>query len=154
MLSHRVWLLLVSATRVSHGAIYRVHYNNTRVPYPHICIMSIHTAKRQKLTETDPPNIKKDLCNCLRNIDSDKSPASVLNDHKQKLDKVLARWSKPDRESEFHTDRVCEKLIYVLESEYSEANIGLEHFTGKDKLRTRYLLEASKPGLLPLLRAA
>ena len=104
--------------------------------------MSVHTAKRRKLTETDPPDIKKDLSNCLRTIDSDQSPASVLDDHKQNLDKVLVRWSKQDREVESHSGRVYEKLVYVLEHKYSEANIGLEQFTGKDKLRTRYLLEA------------
>lgn len=91
---------------------------------------------------TDPPDIKKDLCNYLRIIDSDKSTASVLDDHKQNLDKVLARWSKQVREIESHSDHVYEKLVYVLEHEYSEANMGLEHFRGKDQLRARYLLEA------------
>ena len=92
--------------------------------------------------ENGPSGHQKDLCNCLRNIDSDKATASVLDDHKQNLNKILAHWSENDSESESHSDRVYEKLIYILEHQYSEANIGLEHFTGKDKLRTRYLLEA------------
>ena len=106
--------------------------------------MSDHSAKRRKLAKTDPPDIKEDLCNCLVAINSDKSNASVLDDQKQNLNKVLARWIKQDRESGSNSDRVYEKLIYVLDREYSEATIGLEHFTGKDKLRTHYLLEACR----------
>ena len=114
--------------------------------------MSIHTAKRRKLTKTDPPDIKEDLCNCLRSIDSDKATASVLDDQKQNLDKVFARWSKQDQDpiSDPHTEswfgchsaRVYGKLVYVFEHKYPEANIGLEHFRAKDQLQTRYLLEA------------
>ena len=114
--------------------------------------MSVHSAKRRKLTKADPLGIKKDLCNCLVVIDSDKATASDLDDHKQNLDKVLARWSKQDHDSiaDIYTERwfespsarVYEKLICVLEHECPEANIGLEHFNGKDQLPTRYLLEA------------
>ncbi len=68
--------------------------------------------------------------------------ATVLDDHRQNLDKVLALWSKQDRESESHSDRVYEKLVYILEHEYSEANICLDHLKGKDQLRARYLSEA------------
>ena len=114
--------------------------------------MSVHSAKRRKLTKRDPPDIKEDLCNCLVVIDSDKSTASVLDDQKQNLNKVFTRWSKRDHDpiTGFNTEswfesrsaRVYEKLIYVFEHEYPEANIGLELFKGKVQLSTRYLLEA------------
>ncbi|KAK4695493.1 hypothetical protein P7C71_g2269, partial [Lecanoromycetidae sp. Uapishka_2] len=68
--------------------------------------------------------------------------ASMLDDHKQNLDKVLALWNKQDREVESHYDYVYEKMVYILEHEYSEANICLEHLKGKDQLRARYLSEA------------
>ncbi len=68
--------------------------------------------------------------------------ATVLDDHKQNLDKVLAFWSKQDSESESHSDHVYKKLVYILEHEYSEANICLDHLKGKDQLRARYLSEA------------
>ena len=67
---------------------------------------------------------------------------TVLDNHKQNLDKVLALWSKQDRESESHSTRVYKKLVYILEHEYSEANICLDHLKGKDQLRARYLSEA------------
>lgn len=68
--------------------------------------------------------------------------ATVLDDHKQNLDKVLALWSKQDREWEQHSEHVDEKLVYILEHEYSEANICLDQLKGKDQLRARYLSEA------------
>lgn len=67
---------------------------------------------------------------------------TVLDDHKQNLDKGLALWSKHDRETEQHDDYVYEKLVYILEHVYSEANICLDHLKGKDQLRARYLSEA------------
>ena len=82
--------------------------------------------------------------NLIRQAADSSQMASVLDDHKQNLDKVLAFWSKQDREIDSHSDHVPEKLVYILEHEYSEANICLDHLKGKDQLRTRYLLEACR----------
>ena len=59
---------------------------------------------------------------------------SLLDDHKHNLIRVLAAWKK------------CwgaEKLIYMLEHAYSEANISLDLLKGKDKARIRYLFPRS-----------
>lgn len=68
--------------------------------------------------------------------------ATVLDDHKQNLDKVLALWGEQDRDIESHCNHVFEKMVYILDHEYSEANICLDHLKGKDQLRARYLSDA------------
>ena len=82
--------------------------------------------------------------NLIHQASNSSRVASILDDHKQNLDKVLALWSKKDREIELHSDHVDEKLVYILEHEYSEANICIDHLKGKDQLRARYLLEACR----------
>ena len=82
--------------------------------------------------------------NLIRQASNSSQMASVLDDHKQNLNKVLALWSKQDREMESHADYVYKDMVYILEHEYSEANICLDHLKGKDQLRTRYLLEACR----------
>ena len=82
--------------------------------------------------------------NLIRQASNSSQTASVLDDHKQNLNKVLALWSKRDREMESHSDYVYKDMVYILEHEYSEANICLDRFKGKDQLRTRYLLEACR----------
>ena len=68
--------------------------------------------------------------------------ASVLDDHKQNLDRVLALWREQDLEIGSRSENSYEKLVYILEHEYSEANICLDNLKGKDQLRARNLLEA------------
>lgn len=80
--------------------------------------------------------------NLIRQTPESSRMASVLDDHKQNLDKVLAVWGKQDREIESHYDYVFEKMVYILEHEYTEANISLDHLKGKDQLRARYLSKA------------
>ena len=80
--------------------------------------------------------------NLIRQASDSSQIASVLDDHKQNLDKVLALWRKQDLEIGSCSDNSYEKLVYILEHEYSEANICLDNLKGKDQLRTRNLLEA------------
>ena len=80
--------------------------------------------------------------NLIRQASDSSQIASVLDDHKQNLDKVLAFWRKQDLEFRSCSDNRYEKLVYILEHEYSEANICLDNLKGKDQLRTRNLLEA------------
>ena len=80
--------------------------------------------------------------NLIRQASHSSQMASVLDDHKQNLDNVLALWSEQDREIKSYSDHSYEKLVYILEHEYSEANICLDNLKGKDQLRARYLLEA------------
>ena len=82
--------------------------------------------------------------NLIHQASDTKRMATVLDDHKQNLDKVLALWSKQDCEMEQHSEYVDDKLVYILEHEYSEANICLDHLKGKDQLRARYLSEACR----------
>ena len=80
--------------------------------------------------------------NLIRLASDSSQITSVLNDHKQNLDKVLALWRKQDLRFGSHSFNSYEKLVYILEHEYSEANICLDNLKGKDQLRTRNLLEA------------
>lgn len=80
--------------------------------------------------------------NLIHNAPNSSRMASVLDDHRQNLSKVLALWGMQVREIESHSEYVDEKLVYILEHEYSEANICLNHLKGKDQLRARYLSEA------------
>ena len=80
--------------------------------------------------------------NLIRQASDSSQMASVLDDHKQNLDKVLALWRKQDYEAGSDSENGYEKLVYILEHEYSEANICLDNLKGKDQLRTRNLLEA------------
>ena len=73
--------------------------------------------------------------------DSSRVP-SILDNHRQSLGKVLAAWHPPNMEQESPFDDGFKQLVYILEHEYSEANICLDQLKGKDQLRTRYLLEA------------
>ena len=68
--------------------------------------------------------------------------ASILDNHKQNLDSVLIAWNQQDGENESSFDCAYKKIFYILNHEYSEANISLEHLKGKDQLRMRYLSEA------------
>ena len=80
--------------------------------------------------------------NLMRRASDSSQTASVLDDHKQNLDKVLALWREQDLEIGSNSFNSYEKLVYILEHEYSEANICLDNLKGKDQLRTRNLLEA------------
>ena len=80
--------------------------------------------------------------NLIRRTSDSSQNASVLDDHKQNLDKVLASWKEQDLEFGASSRNSYEKLVYVLEHEYSEANLCLDNLKGKDQLRIRNLLEA------------
>ena len=80
--------------------------------------------------------------NLMRQASDSSQTASVLDDHKQNLDKVLALWGEQALESRSSSDNSYEKLVYILEHEYSAANICLDNLKGKDQLRARNLLEA------------
>ena len=80
--------------------------------------------------------------NLIRQASDSSQNASVLDDHKQNLDRVLALWREQDLEIGSCSENSYEKLVYILEHEYSEANICLDNLKGKDQLRTRNLLEA------------
>lgn len=77
--------------------------------------------------------------NLIHQASNSSRMASVLDDHKQNLDSALALWSKKDHGLELGSDHVDEKLVYILEHEYSEANICIDHLKGKDQLRAHYL---------------
>ena len=79
----------------------------------------------------------------LRRQESDSSRvASILDNHRQNLGRVLAAWHQQSREYEPPFDYGFKQLVYILEHEYSEANICVDQLKGRDQLRTRYLLEA------------
>ena len=88
--------------------------------------------------------------------DSSRMPL-VLNDHKQNLDNYLTLWDQQYRGMEIQSTFVYDKMVYMLEHEYSEANICLKNLKGKDQgqrstpspLLARSL---SRPGFLSLLR--
>lgn len=80
--------------------------------------------------------------NLIRQASESSQTASVLDDHKQNLDKVLALWRTEYLEIGSRSDKSYEKLVYILEHEYSTANISLDNLKGKDQLRARNLLEA------------
>lgn len=66
--------------------------------------------------------------------------ASLLDDHKLNLGRVLSTWR-----SDWTKDpEGSEKLIYLLEHEYSEANISLDLLKGKDKSRLQFLAAACR----------
>ncbi|KAL8711917.1 MAG: hypothetical protein Q9225_007037 [Loekoesia sp. 1 TL-2023] len=71
---------------------------------------------------------------------------SVVDDHKQNLDRVLTLWDKADRETGSGVDpnTSWKKLVYILEHEYSEANICVDQLKGRDQSRIRYLSEACR----------
>ena len=79
--------------------------------------------------------------NVIRQASDSRQMASALDDHKQNLDKVLGLWRKQDHEFG-SSENDYEKLVYILEHEYSEANICLDNLKGQDQLRARTLLEA------------
>ena len=72
--------------------------------------------------------------NLIRQASDSSLAASVLDDHTWNMNKVLSCWGEQDH--------VYEKLVYILEHEYSEANISLDQLKGKDQPRMRYLLQA------------
>ncbi|KAL8673255.1 MAG: hypothetical protein Q9168_002332 [Polycauliona sp. 1 TL-2023] len=69
---------------------------------------------------------------------------SMLDDHKQNLNGALALWDRELRDCESGTAAygTYERLVYILDHEYSEANISMNQLKGKDQLRMRYLSEA------------
>ncbi|KAL8998798.1 MAG: hypothetical protein Q9169_002248 [Polycauliona sp. 2 TL-2023] len=71
---------------------------------------------------------------------------SMLDDHKQNLTEVLKLWDKQlcENESGVDTDGTWDRLVYILDHEYSEANISMNQLKGKDQLRMRYLSEACR----------
>lgn len=70
----------------------------------------------------------------------------MLDDHKQNLDEVLTLWDKQlcDNESGASTEYTWDRLVYILDRDYSEANISINQHKGKDQLRMRYLSEACR----------
>ena len=80
--------------------------------------------------------------NLIRQASGSSHIASALDDHKQNMNRVLEFWGKQDREIGSHSDHVYEKMVYILEHEYSQANLSLRHLKGKDQLRAHYLAEA------------
>lgn len=68
--------------------------------------------------------------------------ASILDNHRQNLGTVLAAWHQQNSIHESPFDHGFKRLVYILEHEYSAANICLDQLKGKDQLRTRYLMEA------------
>ncbi|KAL8853758.1 MAG: hypothetical protein Q9221_001401 [Calogaya cf. arnoldii] len=71
---------------------------------------------------------------------------SMLDDHKQNLDEVLTLWDRQlrDNDSGASTDYTWDRLLYILDHEYSEANIAIHQLKGKDQLRMHYLSEACR----------
>lgn len=80
--------------------------------------------------------------NLIHQASSSSRVASVLDDHKQNIRKVLALWSKQDRETQTSSDLVSDKLVYILEEKHSEGETRLDHLKGKDRLQTQYLSDA------------
>ena len=79
--------------------------------------------------------------NLVRQESNSSRVASILDNYRQNLGRVLAAWHHQNREDESPFDFGFKHLVYILEHEYSEANICLDQLKGKDQLRTRYLLE-------------
>ena len=80
--------------------------------------------------------------NLMRQQSDSSRVASPLDNHRQNLGKVLAAWHPQNREHESPCGDGFKRLVYILEHEYSEANICLDQLKGQDQRRTRYLLEA------------
>lgn len=79
----------------------------------------------------------------------------MLDDHKQNLNQVLNLWDRCDLEADAEAgfDESRKKLVYILEHEYSEANISVNQLKGKDQSRMRYLSEACRDSGFCLLFA-
>lgn len=78
--------------------------------------------------------------NLIQTSNDSSAKASILDDRKSNLDRVLSSWRK---------DRQVDTLepweaVYMLDHAYFEANICLDHLKGKDQLRARYLVEACR----------
>ncbi|KAL8645349.1 MAG: hypothetical protein Q9210_006751 [Variospora velana] len=71
--------------------------------------------------------------------------AFMLGHNKQNLNDVLARRQQHERnaDSEVKSSYCWEKLVYLLEHEYSEANLSIDQLKGKDQSRIRYLVLGS-----------
>ena len=79
--------------------------------------------------------------NLMRQESHSSRVASILDNHRQNLGRVLAAWHQQEK-GESPSDYGFKQLVYILEHEYSEANIRVDQLKAKDQLRTRYLLEA------------
>ena len=78
--------------------------------------------------------------NLLHKNDDYRSHPTILDDHKSNLSNVLAEW-----QAGLDGDEVsCSKLVYLLEHQYSEANIGMSRLKGQDQDRARLLIEAAQ----------
>ena len=67
-------------------------------------------------------------------------PPSILDDHKGNINKALAEWN-----SRFDgAASPASRLLYMMEHEYSEANIGMGLLKGKDQLRASCLFDAAQ----------
>ena len=80
--------------------------------------------------------------NLIRQESNSSRVASILDNHRQNLGRVLAAWHQQRERDESFFDYGLQQLVYILEHEYSQANICVDQLKGKDQLRTRYLLEA------------
>ena len=80
--------------------------------------------------------------NLMRQESHSSRVASILDNHRQNLGRVLAAWHQPKRKDESPFDHGFKQLVYILEHEYSEANICVDQLKGKDHLRMQYLLQA------------
>ncbi|KAG8533510.1 uncharacterized protein KY384_002296 [Bacidia gigantensis] len=65
-------------------------------------------------------------------------PSNFATNHKQTIDHIFSRWSKYEVDHHQH-----EKLIHILDYEYSEGNFGIDSLTGLDHKRATCLLEAA-----------
>lgn len=84
--------------------------------------------------------------NLIQQNSNPNNVTGVSDNYRQNLNNVLKLWDDQDREAESGEsfNYTWEKLVYLLEHEYSEANIRLDQLKGKDQLRMRYLSEACR----------
>lgn len=82
--------------------------------------------------------------NVIQQASNSNRTPSILDDHKYNLDSAIGLWSKQYREYETHNEYNYEKLAYILEHDYSEANICLDHLKGQDQRRIRYISDSCR----------
>ena len=67
-------------------------------------------------------------------------PPTALEDHKAAIDSAFKSWNKVLEDG----SETCDELVYLLDHDYSEANIGLHLLKGEDQIRGLHLQEACR----------
>ena len=77
----------------------------------------------------------------MRELSNKSQPATVLDDHRSNIARLLERWKKfPDEDKGSFGPYA--QMIYILDHEYSEANIRVAQLKGRDQQIARYVSQA------------